>query len=88
MGYVEGDDMSKTHEEKRELLADYAHRAWAGWMEYLFLKGKMNSDGSFTIERDSVDRWKRQAGTPYCDLPDKEKTSDRVEADEMLELIS
>lgn len=73
--------------DKREQLADYAHQAWAGWMRYLFTKGTMNEDGSFTIAADSVDRWIRQMGTAYTELPESEKESDRKEADEILAIV-
>ena len=63
-----------------ERLADYAHTAWSGWMEYLFDKGHANPDGTFTINADSVERWRRQMGTPYKQLPETEKESDRDEA--------
>ena len=71
----------------RELLAEYAHKAWSGWMRYLFLKGKWNADGSFTIFKDSAERWLRQMNTPYHELSEGEKESDRKEADEMLAIM-
>jgi hypothetical protein len=36
--------------------------------------------------RRPVDRWLRQLSTPYADLPEAEKESDRVVADKMLEI--
>lgn len=72
----------------REELADYAHQAWSGWMQYLFTKGRHRSDGSFVVNRESVERWKRQMMTPYADLPEHEKESDRAEADRMLEIVA
>jgi hypothetical protein len=63
-----------------ELLAEAAHVAWSGWMDYLFSKCAMNPDKSATIPAGLVARWQRQASTPYCDLPEREKESDRVEA--------
>lgn len=71
----------------RELLAGYAHDAWTGWMNYLFTKGTMNQDGSFTIHPDSVERWLRQAATEYSKLSHAEKESDRAEADKMIALL-
>ncbi len=68
----------------REKLANYAHHAWSGWMEYLFKKGCYNTDGSFTIPKSFVERWSRQMHTPYSELSEQEKDSDRKEADEML----
>jgi hypothetical protein len=63
-----------------EKLAALQHEQWSGWMGYLFTKGALNQDGSFTIFADSVDRWHRQAITKYKDLPENEKESDQKEA--------
>ena len=71
----------------REKLAEYAHKAWSGWMDYLFLKSTLNLDGTVTIPVWAVERWKRQAKTPYAELPEGEKKSDRSEADEMLSIV-
>jgi len=66
-----------------EKLAAYAHEAWAGWMRYLF--SRCHVDGSVdgvavVIPPDLVARWKRQMNTPYEELPENEKESDRAEA--------
>lgn len=74
-------------EEIRNKLADYAHRAWVGWMDYMFSKSSVNDDGSVTIPADLVARWKRQMVTPYSNLPDLERVSDLTEADAMLKLV-
>lgn len=71
----------------REQLADYAHDAWAGWMAYLFEKSTRNSDGTVTLPAWAVERWTRQMGTDYADLPEQEKESDRAEADKMLAIV-
>jgi hypothetical protein len=73
---------------RRERLAAYAHEAWAGWMHYLFRFGTLHADGTFTIDADKVERWRRQAHTPYAELPEAEKDSDRTEADAILALMS
>ena len=70
-----------------EILADYAHRAWSGWMLHMFMKSALNPDGTVTIPADLVTRWKRQAATFYQDLPEGEKESDRKEARKMLALL-
>jgi hypothetical protein len=36
----------------------------------------------------AVERWKRQMETPYTDLSEGEKESDRAEADKMLEILA
>lgn len=71
----------------RELLASLEHDRWSRWMSYLFTKGILNPGGSFTINADSVERWKRQLQTSYVDLSEQEKDSDRKEADNTLALI-
>jgi len=70
-----------------EPLAEYAHNAWSGWMQYLFSKATDNPDGTVTIPELSVSRWKRQMNTDYAELPDNEKTSDRIEAERIVSVI-
>lgn len=63
-----------------EALAKYAHKAWSGWMKYLFSKSIENPDGSYTIPKKFANRWKRQMNSSYENLPLKERASDVVEA--------
>jgi len=62
----------------REQLADYAHDAWSGWMRYLFDNWNQTN----------IDRWRRQMTTPYAELSEKEKESDRKEADRIMEIVN
>ena len=80
-----GERMTIT-ENVRKKLADYAHMTWSGWMQYMFSKSAKNSDGSITIPASLVERWTRQMNTPYAELPENEKESDRLEADRMIEI--
>lgn len=66
--------------ELLEQLADLEHERWSGWMRYMFSKGTKNPDGTWTMPAWAVGRWERQASTPYADLSEQEKESDRVEA--------
>lgn len=75
-------------DQMRELLAEYAHKAWSDWMTYLFSKGTFNEDGTWTMPDWAVERWKRQAATDYNQLPNDEKESDRSEADRILAIIA
>ena len=68
----------------REGLAALAHQMWSGWMQYLFEKCILNEDGTATLPAWAVERWQRQAGTAYDNLPEDEKESDRQEADKMI----
>lgn len=73
--------------EDRDRLAALCHSQWAGWMGYLFGKSKKQPDGSVIIPADLVERWERQVGAPFADLSEKEKDSDRKEADKFIGLL-
>jgi hypothetical protein len=70
-----------------EDLAHLQHEQWSGWMQYLFSKNKINDDGSFTIPKEFVERWKRQIETKYKDLSESEKEADRIEARKYLHFL-
>lgn len=75
----------------REAMAAYSHEAWSQWMRYLFSKTETSnryfSDAPVvTIPDWAVERWTRQMNTPYADLPEEEKESDRLEADRIIEV--
>lgn len=72
----------------REALAKLAHEIWARWMTYQF--GKCESgplSHELIIPGALVDRWRRQKNTPYDELPESEKESDRKIADEILAVL-
>ena len=60
-----------------EDLSDYEHESWADWQSYLFSRCTENADGSMTIPKELVERWQRQIATPYNQLSETEKQSDR-----------
>lgn len=75
----------------REKLAEYAHEAWAGWMKWEYEKrlgtswNKDTEIASYPVQ--DWDRWRRQMKTPYSELPEHEKESDRNEADRMISIF-
>lgn len=72
----------------REKVAAFCHNVqWCGWMSHLFMNGHFNEDGTWTMPAWAVERWTRQASTPYNELSENEKKSDRREADRILELM-
>lgn len=71
----------------KKKLSKYAHDVWSRFMTHLFSKSIENSDGTVTIPKDLVSRWKRQIETEYEDLSEKEQKSDQDEADNILTLI-
>ncbi|NIO30186.1 MAG: hypothetical protein GTN75_00130 [Gemmatimonadetes bacterium] len=64
-----------TEDQLIEALADLEHDRWARWQRYLH--GKCVGHG---IPDDLWLRWERQIATPYADLVEREKESDRKEA--------
>jgi len=73
--------------DMRELLAEYAHDAWAGWMRFLFEASFNDVNGTVVIPACLVSRWKRQCSTSYLELPEEEKQSDRDEADRIIGIV-
>ena len=72
----------------RERLACYAHDAWSGIMRSVFRKGEMRLRGDFIMPIEEVQRRKELAHTPYQDLPVMEQSSDLVEADKIIEIVT
>lgn len=62
-----------------EALAAVEHERWSGWMRYLFSHCAQEFDRKI-IPRWACERWTIQSCTPYSNLTEKEKESDRVEA--------
>jgi len=62
----------------REKLANLEHQQWSHWTKYLLLE-----------KHDDKDRetWLWQMKTPYDELSEKEKNSDRKWADKVIKLI-
>ncbi len=74
-------------QELIEQLADKEHASWAHWMIYLFSKCKTLPDGSQAIPVDLALRGMHQAKTPYAELTEREKQSDRDEVAHILPII-
>ena len=74
----------------REILADVQHEIWSHWMEYLFsLCPEVEGSVMETryIPHDLVKRWTRQMNTPYSELSEKEKDSDRDQAKKVIDTL-
>ena len=70
-----------------ELIADVQHEIWSKWMRHLFKVSQGWIDGSVSIPADKVNRWKYQMNTPYYELSENEKDSDRHQADLVIRAI-
>ena len=86
--------------DKREELASLEHDQWAHWTRYMLevlqplvclghasmleaeAYGFVDSEAIKAVE--AIKRWHRQINTPYADLTEKEKDSDREWADKVL----
>jgi hypothetical protein len=79
--------MTKSQIAILEEVSNIQHEIWSHWMTYLFRESSRNEDGSFTIPVDKVMRWKRQIDTPYAQLTDNEKKSDREQAEKVLNTL-
>lgn len=60
-----------------EQLASIEHRRWSHWQQYLHEKCTKMDDGSLVIPPHLVDQWQKQIATPYEQLSEVEKESDR-----------
>ena len=82
------DNITKMEIEKtlREELADLEHQQWASWTDYFLNNIVDKKDG--LIRLDLVNRWRKQIKTPYKDLSEKEKDSDREWADKSLKIFN
>lgn len=87
--------MAETHEpaqrlrdpELLELLAAAEHERWAHWQRYVHENCVPSPDGSLTIPANLVRQWTDQMNTPYSDLTEAEKDSDRDQVERYLPLI-
>lgn len=73
--------------ELLEQLAAAEHERWAHWQRYMHSKAIRNSDGSLTIPAELVSRWERLMETPYAELTEDERESDREQVQRYLPLL-
>lgn len=69
-------------------LADIEHERWAHWQQYLHDKCLRQPDGSLLIPPNLVINWERQISTPYGELSEEEKESDREQVRKYLPTIA
>jgi hypothetical protein len=72
-----------------ELLAAIEHQRWAHWQQYQHSKcaGDSEGTGALVIPSELVRQWEHQIATPYQDLSEAEKESDREQVRRYLPLI-
>jgi hypothetical protein len=70
-----------------EKLASIEHERWAHWQKYMHEKGELLPDGSLKLPAELVGRWQTQIETPYNELTEGEKDSDREQVRKYLPLL-
>ena len=70
-----------------EVLAAVEHERWSHWQRYLHSRCERGEDGSLTIPPALVSRWEQQMSTPYSQLSEDEKESDREQVRRYLSVM-
>jgi hypothetical protein len=71
-----------------ERLAAVEHERWAHWQRYVHDHCERLADGRLAIPADLAERWEKQIGTPYEQLTDEEKQSDREQVARVLPVFN
>ena len=70
-----------------ERLAAIEHDRWASWQRYVHDHCQRLEDGSLLIPAELAARWEMQIETPYAELSEPEKDSDREQVQRYLPTI-
>lgn len=76
-GQLKAAALPQTEKELLEELSKLEHDQWAHWTDYM-----LNN-----LTPDNITKWVQQIDTPYQDLSDKEKKSDREWAEKALDIV-
>jgi len=71
-----------------ETLAAVEHERWSHWQRHVHSQCSPNPDGSLTIPAELVARWTDQLSTPYAELSEQEKESDREQVRRYLPAVA
>lgn len=71
-----------------DTLADIEHDRWSHWQKYMHTKGERQPDGSLLIPADLGAQWDCQIQTPFAELTDDEKDSDRDQVRKYLPTVA
>ncbi len=82
------EDTEQRLEALLERLAAIEHERWSHWQQSLHGKCIHQQDGSLLIPAELARRWAKQSSTPYSELSETEKESDREQVRKYLPLIT
>ena len=68
-------------------LAAVEHERWAHWQRYMHSRGTVLADGSLLLPANLIARWERQIETPFNDLTESEKESDRDQVRQYIPVV-
>jgi hypothetical protein len=71
-----------------EELSAVEHARWAHWQRYMHDQCERLPDGRLAIPAELVARWEKQIETPYDQLSEKEKDSDREQVERVLPILA
>lgn len=74
-------------EQTVDRLAAIEHERWAHWQRYVHDQCVRQEDGSLVIPAELAARWEAQIETPYAELTEQEKESDREQVQRYLPTI-
>lgn len=81
-------DIEKALDGLVEVLASIEHDRWSHWQRYMHSKCiPQGREGALLIPGDLVKRWEEQIATPYSELSEAAKESDREQVRKYLPLV-
>ena len=78
---------NKAYYLMREKLAKEIVADWADWNSYMFRRGKVNSNGTMTMPKKFVDRWKKELNLTYETLNRMQRDAINREAELYLKIM-
>ena len=85
---MKADSLQKELDGLLETFASVEHERWSHWQRYLHSKCvPQGNDGALLIPAEFVKCWEKQFATPYSELTNEEKESDREQVRKYLPLI-
>ncbi|WP_110590416.1 hypothetical protein [Microbacterium suaedae] len=74
-------------EQTVERLAAIEHERWAHWQQFVHDQCERQEDGTLLVPAELAARWQTQIETPYAELPEQERESDREQVRRYLPTI-